>query len=139
MLGSRGINSDSEPCDLLGHLVPQGELSVGDVETGLVEAMLGRRFLAGLGVPSVPTRYVVHMDPSDRVWMPPGAEDRMARALVRAAETAGYLIVGLPLVEFVADPRLSPGRPTYWAGFAEEDLLVLADPRAAAQVFATSV
>ncbi|MFA5890074.1 MAG: FhaA domain-containing protein [Actinomycetota bacterium] len=110
-----------------------------DVEEALVEVMLGRRFLAGLGVPSVPTRYVVHMEPSDRVWMPAGAEDRMARALVRAAETAGFLIVGLPVVEFIADPRIASGHPTYWAGFAEEDLLVLADPHAAVEVFAASI
>lgn len=93
------------------------------------------RFVAGLGVPSVPTRYVVRLNPADRAWLEPDTEDRLARALARHAEASGLLIIGDLEVEFEADPAAAAGRPSFWAGFVEDDLLVLADPSAAIQVF----
>ena len=94
-----------------------------------------KRFTAGLGVPSVPTRYVVAMNPSDRAWLGPGTEDRLARALERRAEEAGSLMLGSIEVEFDCDADLAPGRPRVWCGFAGEDLMVLAGPEAALDVF----
>lgn len=131
-----GILSTLRLDDPLGHLVPPGSLHPAQIERELAEAMEQRRFLAGHGVASVPTRYVVSMHPSDRAWLSPFTEDRAARALARHADRAGHLIVGEISVEFESDPDARPGKPSYWVGFSEGDLLVLASPRAAATVFA---
>ena len=119
----------------MGHLVPPGTLSPVKLEGMLIEAMDDRRFMAGLGVPSVPTRYVVSMNPADRAWFDPRAEERLSAALAEHAENAGYLILGDIVVQLRADRRLALGRPYVWIGFAEGDLLVLANPSAATSVF----
>jgi hypothetical protein len=124
--------------DHLGHLVPPSEVTEADLEHALVEAMDRSRFAAGLGIPSVPTRYVVRLHPADRAWLEPSTEDILARALARHAEDAGYLIVGDLEIELEAHFGTALRRPTVWAGFAETDLLVLASPRAAADVFAAA-
>lgn len=122
--------------DPLGHLIPPGSLTPEQIERALIEAMDSRRFAAGLGVPSVPTRYVVTMNPSDRAHLDPTTEDDMAAALARHADGTGSLILGEIVVEFRADPDMALGRPRVWVGFADVDLLVLHSPDAAAQVFA---
>lgn len=122
--------------DPLGHLVPPGSLRPSDLLADLVEVMERHRFLAGIGVPSVPTRYAVRMNPADRAWLDPTTEDELARALTAHAERMGALVVGAIEVELRSDPGAALGRPSYWAGFAEDDLLVLADPSAATDVFA---
>jgi len=124
--------------DHLGHLVPPGEMTTADLERALVEAMDRSRFAAGLGIPSIPTRYVVRLHPADRAWLDPSTEDALARALGRHAEAAGHLIVGDLEVEIEAHFGTALRRPSVWAGFAETDLLVLASPRAAADVFAAT-
>jgi len=121
--------------DTLGYLIPPGQLRPSGIEQLLATAMERKRFTAGLGVPSVPTRYVVAMNPSDRAWLGPGIEDQLARALERHAEETGLLIIGPLEVEFDCDADLAPGRPRVWCGFAGEDLLVLAGPEAALDVF----
>ena len=122
--------------DPLGHLVPPGLLRADAIEAGLITAMEQNRFASGLGIPSVPTRYVVRMNPSDRAWLEPDTEDVLARAIARYAERAGYLIIGELAVEFAVEPDAALGRPSFWAGFAEDDLLVLAAPSAALQIIA---
>lgn len=121
--------------DHLGFLVPPSMLTEGAVASSLFSMMDQKRFRAGLGIPSIPTRYVVTMNPADRAWLNPFAEDRIAAALTRHAESCGLLIVGDVVVEFECDDAVAQGMPRYWAGFAEDDLLVLADPTAAAEVF----
>ena len=122
--------------DPLGHLIPPGTLTEAEISRGLIDAMDRKRFSAGLGVPSVPTRFVVTMHPSDRAYLDPRAEDRMADALARHADRSGWLVLGSIDVEFRIDRDLQVGRPRFWVGFAETDLLVLADADAAAAVFA---
>lgn len=39
-------------------------------------------------------------------------------------------------VRFETDEATAPGRPLYWAGFREGDLMVLASPGAAIEAFA---
>jgi hypothetical protein len=102
----------------------------------LIEAMDEHRWSAGHGVPSAPTRFVVRMNPADRAWLDPGTEDRLARALERHAESTGLLLVGPISVDLECDLATALGRPRYCAGFAEHDLLVLAHPAAALDVFA---
>lgn len=120
--------------DPLGHLIPPGALAYPALERGLIESMERRKYLAGHGVPSVPTRYVVRMSPADRAWLDPTTEDLLARALTRYAERADYLIVGSIEVELEVEPSAMSGRPTFWVGFVDEDLLVLG-ARAALDVF----
>lgn len=122
--------------DPLGHLVPPGTLGLSDIESGLIAAMDQHCYTAGIGLPSVPTRYVVRMNPADRAWLDPTTEDVLARALTRHAEAAGVLLLGDLEIEFRADPQAQLGRPSFWAGYTEGDLLVLADPNAALRVFA---
>jgi hypothetical protein len=122
--------------DPLGHLIPPGSLTPEQIERLLIEAMDSRRFAAGLGVPSVPTRYVVTMNPSDRAHLDPTTEDQIAGALARHADAAGSLILGELVVEFRSDADMAMGRPRVWVGFSDVDLLVLHSPDAAAQVFA---
>lgn len=122
--------------DHLGHLVPPGRLRRPHLEQGLLAALEHGRFTAGIGVPSAPTRYVVSMHPADRAWLDPELQDILARVLERHAERVGLLVVGGVQVEFETRPELEQGRPQFWAGFVEDDLLVLADANAAAEVFA---
>lgn len=124
--------------DPLGHLIPPGTLREDQIERALLEAMEAKRFSAGLGVPSVPTRYVMTMHPSDRAYLDPRTEDRMAAALERRAGEAGWLLLGPVEVGFRIDAALAVGRPRTWVGFTDTDLLVLADAEAAAQVFLNS-
>lgn len=121
--------------DPLGYLIPPGRLFPSGIEQLLATTMEGKRFTAGLGVPSVPTRYVMSMNPSDRAWLAPGTEDAIARALERRADAAGLLLLGPIEVEFDCDADLAPGRPRVWCGFAGEDLMVLAGPEAALEVW----
>ena len=125
--------------DHLGHLVPRGLLTLSGLGRDLVETMTRRRYLAGHGIPSVPTRYVVSMHTGDRAWFAPDAEDVLARMLTAHAEAAGYLLVGELAVEFECDDSVEQGAPGYWAGFCDDDLLVLAGPKAALDVFAARV
>lgn len=127
----RGIRLD----DHLGHLIPPGRLARATIESGLISAMEQHRFLAGHGIPSTPTSYVVTMHPADRAWLSPDTEDEVTRALTRHAERARLLIVGEIAVRFEADATIAQGKPAFWAGFAEHDLLVLAGPKAALDVF----
>lgn len=120
----------------LGHLVPPGKLDARAIRTALFAALDRQRFLAGIGIPSAPTRFVVAMHPSDRVWLPPATEDDCARVLAARAEASRMLMVGPIEVRFEVDPARPLGDPAVWVGFAETDLLVLADPSAAAEVFA---
>lgn len=122
----------------LGHLIPPGSLSPGVIERELIAAMDARRFMAGLGVPSVPTRYVVSMNPADRAWLDPTTEDALERSLAAHAERAGYLILGRIELTFRGDKRIPMGKPSVWIGFAEGDLLVLSNADAAADVFSAS-
>lgn len=122
--------------DALGHLVPPGALTFDALITGVIDSMEQRRYSSGHGIPSVPTRYVVTMNPADRAWFDPSTEDRVASALHRAAERAGFLVIGGIEVAFETDAATAPGRPLFWAGFAEDDLLVLAGPSAVVDVFA---
>jgi hypothetical protein len=126
-----------QPDDHLGHLVPPGRLTFGDLRDRLFETMYARRFLAGHGIPSVPTRYVVAMNTADRAWLDPTTEDRLSRALTEHAESAGWLLVGPLEVEIECDMTVEQGRPRTWAGFRDDDLLVLAGPKAALDVFAS--
>lgn len=121
--------------DALGHLIPPGRLRPSSIEQLAAEAMSARRFSAGIGVPSVPTRYVIAMHPADRAWLSPWTEDEIARTLEHRAEEAGMLLLGPVEVEFRIDATLPIGEPRVWCGFAGEDLLVLAGPEAALQVF----
>ncbi|MDX1448422.1 MAG: FhaA domain-containing protein, partial [Acidimicrobiia bacterium] len=89
--------------DPLGHLIPPGTLTEAEISRGLIDAMDRKRFSAGLGVPSVPTRFVVTMHPSDRAYLDPRAEDRMADALARHADRSGWLVLGSIDVEFRID------------------------------------
>jgi hypothetical protein len=136
MKGTRGRKRIIDLTGRLGHLIPPGALSPGRLERELVETMDRHRFLGGFGVPSAPTRYVVRMNPADRVQFSPYTEDRLARALARHAETAGVLLLGPLEVELVADADLARGTCAAWAGFGDRDLLVLAAPKAALDVFA---
>lgn len=121
--------------DPLGHLVPPGALEPDRMERDLGDLLDRRLFAGGFGVPSVPTRFVVRMNPADRAWLAAGLEDRLARALERRAERAGALVVGEIDVAFESEPDAMRGRPSYWAGYAERDLIVL-DAGSALQVFA---
>lgn len=123
--------------DHLGHLIARGTLSRDDLTRGLIETMTQRRYLAGHGIPSVPTRYVVSMHTGDRAWFAPDTEDLLVRTLTAHAERAGYLLIGGLEVELECDDALEQGAPTYWAGFRDTDLLVLAGPKAALDVFAS--
>ena len=122
--------------DHLGHLVPYGQLEPSRIEREL-SALLDRRlYSAGLGVPSVPTRFIVRMAPADRAWMPAGIEDEIGRRLTARTERAGSLFVGEIRVDFEVEPDAMAGRPAYWAGYTEGDLVVLVDLATAADVFA---
>lgn len=96
-----------------------------------------RRTAAGQ-VPSIPTRYVVAMHPADLAWLDPTLPDVLAREMQRHPERTGAPEIGELSVEFEADKRLEQGRPRFWAGFAGDDLLVLANVDVAAAVSATS-
>lgn len=135
-MGSDGTMSPKRRDDLLGYLIPPGSVRASDIERGLLGAMEQRRFVAGLGVPSVPTRYVVGLHPADRAWLDPCLEEDLAGRLARRAEQAGYLILGDIEVELEPDGDVAMGRPRYWAGFSGGDLMVLAGPEAALEVFA---
>lgn len=124
--------------DRLGHLIPGSALTLDRLERTLVQASAQHRYLAGHGVPSIPTRYVVRMSPADRAWLGPNSEDLLARAVESHADRSGALVVGTVDVAFKSDPMIHPGRPQVWAGFAEDDLLVLSSPRAAVEIFANA-
>ncbi|MFN2613694.1 MAG: FhaA domain-containing protein [Actinomycetota bacterium] len=136
MNGKRGRKSTPTLEAVLGALVPPGRVAPGQILSGLVEVMESRRYFAGHGVPSVPTRYVVGLHPADRAAFTPLIEERLARALTNYAERSGFLIVGDLTVELEPDHDTVHGRPVFWAGFSDDDLLVLSSPRAAASVFA---
>jgi len=134
-MGRGGTMRANELKDGLGHLIPPGQLQPSSIEQLAAEAMSARRFSAGIGVPSVPTRYVVAMHPADRAWLSPWTEDQIARALERRADEAGMLLLGRVEVEFRIDDTQPIGQARVWCGFAGEDLLVLASPEASLQVF----
>ncbi|HEX9775827.1 MAG TPA: FhaA domain-containing protein [Actinomycetota bacterium] len=121
--------------DHLGHLIPRGSVGERAIRRALIEVMDRERYRSGNGVPAIPTRYVVRMHPADRAWFDPATESRLALELTTRAQDVGLLQIGEVTVELRADPRLVPGCPTYWCGFGEGDLLVLADPSAALDVF----
>lgn len=136
MFGMRGKKRVIGLDDRLGHLIPRGALSLERIERALIDAAEHHRYLAGHGVPSIPTRYVVRMSPADRAWLGPDSEDLLARAVESHADRSGSVVMGTVQVSFRPDPIVHPGRPQVWAGFTESDLLVLSSPRAAVEVFA---
>lgn len=138
MFGMRGKKRIIGSGDRLGHLIPPGTLALERLENLLIQAAASDRFLAGHGIPSIPTRFVIRMAPSDRAWLGPHAQDLLARAIESHADRSGALILGAVEVGFRSDPMIHPGHPQVWAGFAEDDLLVLSSPRAAAEIFATA-
>lgn len=127
---------DATPLDHLGYCIPPGSLTLDRIERALIVSLDRQRFSAGHGVPSMPTRYIVRMNPADRAWLPPASEELLARALESYADRTGSLVVGSVRIGFRPDPLVHPGRPQVWAGFTEDDLLVLSSPRAAAEIFA---
>ena len=136
MSGKVGRKSTPVLEEVLGSLIPPGRVGPSLLLSHLVSVMEGKTYLAGHGVPSVPTRYVVGLHPADRAAIPPVAEERLARALTDYAERSGFFIVGDLTVELEPDPETAQGRPVVWAGFTDDDLLVLSSPRAATTVFA---
>ena len=102
--------------DHLGHLIPAGRLRRPHLEQGLRSAMNKRR------AAETPSRFVVAMHPADLAWLDPTLPDLLARSLQAAAGAPRSLVV-----EFEAKASLSQGCPQFWAGFAGDDLLVLAE------------
>jgi hypothetical protein len=138
MFGMRGKKRPIGSCDRLGHLIPASTLTLERLEGALIQAAANHRFLAGHGIPSIPTRFVIRMAPADRAWLGPHSEDLLARAVESHADRTGSLVVGSVDVAFRPDPMIHPGHPQIWAGFTEDDLLVLSSPRAAVEIFASA-
>lgn len=135
MDGRGGTARVLRPDDPLGHLVPPGQLLPTDVARAVLDAIDAHRFRSGIGVPSVPSRFVVRMHPADRAWLPAGFETTLGEQATAHADRAGLLVLDGLQVSFETDLACDPGSIAVRAGYGEGDLVVLRDPTAALSVF----
>ena len=135
MDGRGGTARALRPDDPLGHLVPPGQLLPADVTRAVVEAIDSHRFASGIGVPSVPSRFIVWMHPADRAWLPAGFQRSLAAEATSHADRAGLLVLDGLHVDFETDLGCEMGSPSVHAAYGERDLAVIRDPAAALSVF----
>jgi len=135
MEGRGGTARAMRPDDPLGHLVPPGQLLPADVTRAVVDAIDAHRFTSGIGVPSVPTRFVIRMHPADRAWLPAGFQRTVATEATAHADRTGLLILDGLRVTFETDAGCDMGSVSVHAAYGEPDLIVLRDPTAALSAF----
>lgn len=135
MEGRGGIARALRPDDPLGHLVPPGQLLPADLTRALIDTIDAHRYRSGIGVPSVPTRFVVRMHPADRAWLPAGFQRILATEATTHADQVGLLILDGIRVTFETDPSCEMGSLSIHAAYGETELIVLRDPAAALTVF----
>lgn len=121
--------------DPLGHLVPPGQLIPSDITAAIRKCIDAHRYGTGLGVPSIPSRFVVRMHPADRAFLPPGFQREAAATATSHADSLGLLMLDGIRVSFQTDLECEMGTLAVSAGYSEQDLVVLRDPSAAATTF----